>query len=192
MRAANSRPYRGLSAKLTGGPQGSAAGGGVKRPYPNGTLSPLRGSGARLGRRLVLHKRSAGQSLSANPDCCKFAIVPFCRKIAYRYNPRLLRRQPPKRGHEGAIIISNHPRQRIPPLSIVNCQLSIARQIPISLAIGAAYFRTAFRISGTMIAARMPPMRAVISWGVEKVADRATAFSAGTPRVGTISFTTTR
>ena len=37
------------------GPQGSAAGGGVKRP-------------PRLGRHLVLHKRSAGQNLSANPE----------------------------------------------------------------------------------------------------------------------------
>ena len=46
-----------------GGPQGSAASGGVKRPQ-------------RLGRHLPLHKRSAGQRLSANPDCIKFAILP--------------------------------------------------------------------------------------------------------------------
>ena len=37
------------------GPQGSAACGGVKRPQ-------------RLGRHLPLHKRSAGQRLSANPE----------------------------------------------------------------------------------------------------------------------------
>ena len=41
------------------GPQGSAACGGVKRPQ-------------RLGRHLPLHKRSAGQRLSANPEIRSF------------------------------------------------------------------------------------------------------------------------
>ena len=56
-------PFQG-APRCGGGPQGSAASGGVKRPR-------------RLGRHLPLHKQSAGQRLRANPDCCKTAIFPM-------------------------------------------------------------------------------------------------------------------
>ena len=47
--------FSGLPTQEAGGPQGSAAGGGVKRPL-------------RLGRHLRLRKQRAAQMYSANPD----------------------------------------------------------------------------------------------------------------------------
>ena len=52
-------PTMSLRGAKRRGPQGSAACGGVKRPQ-------------RLGRHLPLHKRSAGQRLSANPEIRSF------------------------------------------------------------------------------------------------------------------------
>ena len=59
---ASSKDCRGVN-KRAGGPQGSAAGGGVKRPK-------------RLGRHLYLRKQRAAQMLSVNPDVLA-ALVAF-------------------------------------------------------------------------------------------------------------------
>ena len=81
---------RGLSAKLTGGPQGSAAGGGVKRPQ-------------RLGRHLPWHEQSEVGRLSANPDCCDNHIVSSVEAVMSLYNPQSAYADSPlERGHEDA------------------------------------------------------------------------------------------
>ena len=111
--------YRGLDAAgRPGGPQGSAAGGGVKRPQ-------------RLGRHLPLHKRSAGQRPSANPVAASLQLLRSDGKTACRYNPQSASLTAPCRGGtRGAQHHFKSSAKRIPPLSIVNCQLSIVNSKP--------------------------------------------------------------
>ena len=106
------RPNLSLRGAKRRGAQGSAACGGVKRPQ-------------RLGRHLPLHKRSAGQRLSANPGTASLQLLRLNDKAACRYNPQSASLTAPCRGGtRGYVAVSNHPQSGYLhcQLSIINCQ----------------------------------------------------------------------